>query len=127
MLYFQLFKTKPKYFKTCPARIPHYFELNVIFYINGYPQILRTNRINFVPSQPMMLLAIHRLPMNKVSMGHPGFTLHTVTRFHRPGFHHYYGLICHLTSLRSALDSSLCFSIPQTERNSAKTMQGFPG
>lgn len=29
--------------------------------------------------------------------GHSGFILHTITGFHRPELHHYYGFICHLT------------------------------
>jgi len=35
-----------------------------------------------------------------------GFTLHTITGFHRPSLTHYYGFICHLT-LATFLDHSL--------------------
>jgi hypothetical protein len=42
--------------------------------------------------------------------GRSGFTLHTVTSFHRPELQHYYGFICHLTSLRSA--SSFLLNLP---------------
>lgn len=68
-------------------------------------------QINFIPSQPVPLLA-YTSPQQTRLPGHPGFTLHTVTSFHRPGFHHYYGIICHLTPLRQALDSSLYLPIP---------------
>ena len=42
--------------------------------------------------------------------GQLGFTLHTITGFHRPNFTHYYGIICHLapTSTLSFL-SNKCF------------------
>ncbi|TRO80315.1 hypothetical protein FL622_11845 [Desulfuromonas acetexigens] len=41
------------------------------------------------------------------AVSRPGFTLQTVTSFHRPGLHHYYGFICHLTPRRSGLGSLL--------------------
>ena len=58
-----------------------------------------------------MALGTYQLQTNKPS-SHPGFTLHTVTSFPRPGLQHYYGIICHLTSLRSALSCLLSLPIP---------------
>lgn len=58
--------------------------------------------------------------------GHPGFTLQTVTSFHRPGLHHYYGFICHLTPRRSTSDCPLCLPYPIPDHSGIETMQGFP-
>ncbi len=52
-------------------------------------------------------------PRTNKPPSHPGFTLHTVTSFHRPELQHYYGIICHLTSLQSALSFLLNLPIPQ--------------
>src|SRR5664279_2734501 len=60
-------------------------------------------------------------PANRAA-GHPSFTLQTVTSFHRPGLHHYYGFICHLAPLRSTL--SLLLSL--TYRLLHGMIQGFP-
>jgi hypothetical protein len=57
---------------------------------------------------------------------HPGFTLQTVTSFHRPGLHHYYGFICHLTPRRSTSGCPLCLSYPTPDHSGIETMQGFP-
>ena len=51
-------------------------------------------------------------PRTNKPPGHPGFTLHTVTSFHRPELQHYYGIICHLTLHRSALSLLLYLPIP---------------
>ncbi len=69
-----------------------------------------------------MALGTYQLQTNKPP-SHPSFTLHTVTSFHRPGLQHYYGIICHLTSLRSALSYLLNLPIPATSltyRNNAR-------
>ena len=58
--------------------------------------------------------------------GHPGFTLQTVTSFHRPGLHHYYGFICHLTPRRSTSGCPLCLPYPIPDHSDIETMQGFP-
>jgi len=55
-----------------------------------------------------------RQPRTNKPSGRLGFILHTVTSFHRPRLHHYYGIICHLTSLRSALSYLLNLPIPAT-------------
>ena len=49
-------------------------------------------------------------PVNSVT-GHPGFILHSVTRLLGPGLTHYYGVICHLTPLRSVLSFLLYLPI----------------
>ena len=42
--------------------------------------------------------------------GQLGFTLHTITGFHRPNFTHYYGVICHLAPTPTlSLLSHRCF------------------
>lgn len=53
-------------------------------------------------------------PRTNKPPSHPGFSLHTVTSFHRPRLQHYYGIICHLSSLRSALSCLLNLPIPAT-------------
>jgi hypothetical protein len=60
-------------------------------------------------------------PTNQ-AVGHPGFILQSVTSFHRPGFHYYYGVICHLAPLRSTL--SLLLDLPILFLSG--TIQGFP-
>ena len=52
-------------------------------------------------------------PDNQMS-DRSGFTLRTVTSFHRPKLYHYYGIICHLTSLRLASSYLLYLPIPAT-------------
>jgi len=71
-----------------------------------FPQPLKNLQINFIPSQLTWLLA-HISPQRTRPLDHPGFTLHAVARLHWPGLQHYYGIICHLTPLRLALDLSL--------------------
>ncbi len=71
-------------------------------------------QIDFIPSQPIWLLT-HISPRQTLPSGHPGFTLQSVTSFQRPGFHNYYGIICHLTPLRSTLGLPLCLSFPEKE------------
>jgi hypothetical protein len=39
--------------------------------------------------------------LSNTADGQLGFTLHTITGFHRPNFTHYYGFICHLTPLNT--------------------------
>lgn len=63
--------------------------------LDGTLQFPEYLQINFIPSQLPCLLA-HRSP-HEHAVGHPRFLLHTVTGFHRQGFQHYYGIICHLT------------------------------
>ena len=53
--------------------------------------------------------------------GHRGFVLHSVTRFPWPRFIHYYGFICHLTSLQASL--KFPFENPLPHRG---MMSGFP-
>ena len=61
-----------------------------------------------------------------------GFLLHTVTRFLRPQLAHYYGIICHLTSLRMSLESLLEATYRHILRfafgraDAVRTMPGFP-
>ena len=83
-------------------------------------------RINFLPSQPRALLASPLAPTNATA-GHPGFLLQTVTCFLRPGFPHYYGVICHLTPLRSALSFLLYLSIHCFQRNGVRLPQLLTG
>jgi hypothetical protein len=61
-------------------------------------------------------------PTNLV-MGRPGFTLQSVTSFHRLGLHHYYGFICHLAPLRLILESPLGSIYPLTSRNDTRLPQ----
>ena len=73
-----------------------------------------TLQIDFIPSQLIWLLA-HISPRRTMPPGHPGFTLQSVTSFHRPGLHNYYGIICHLTPLR--LTSGPPLRLPFPEKN----------
>ena len=69
-----------------------------------------------------MTFGTYQIPVNKIQ-GHSGFILHTVTSFHRPEFHHYYGFICHLTLLRLTSSCLLCLPIHAatlTYRNNAR-------
>ena len=53
--------------------------------------------------------------------GQPGFILHTITGFHWPGFTHYYGFICHLTSTYTlSFLLSLCFQKNNNIGNDAR-------
>ena len=63
------------------------------------------------PFATNMAFGTCRLRTNRPS-GRLGFILRTVTSFHRPKLHHYYGIICHLTSLRLALSCLLYLPIP---------------
>jgi hypothetical protein len=65
--------------------------------------------MNFIPSHPDEAFGTHQ-PLSTFATGHPGFTLQSVTSFHRPGFHHYYGIVCHLAPLQKAL--SLLLRLP---------------
>ena len=51
-------------------------------------------------------------PHTNKPYGRLGFILHTVTSFHRPRLHNYYGIICHLTSLQAVLSFLLNLPIP---------------
>ena len=85
-------------------------------------------QIDFIPSQPIWLLT-HIGPQRTKPPGHPGFTLQSVTSFHGPEFHNYYGIICHLTPLRLTLGLPLCHSFPEKklqERYKASPVKANP-
>lgn len=88
------------------------------------PSGFESLRINFLPSQPKALLASPSAPANHAA-GRPGFLLQSVTRFHWPGFQHYYGFLCHLTPLRFVLSLLLSSSIRfgHAERNGMRLPQ----
>ena len=58
--------------------------------------------VSQLPEPSVELLAIDR-PREQVA-GQSGFTLHTLTGFHRPDLHHYYGFICHPARFTQSLE-----------------------
>lgn len=86
------------------------------------PQVIKVPSNKLHPFATDMAFGSYQLPTTKKS-SRSGFLLPTVTSFHRPELHNYYGIICHLTSLQSASSCLLYLPIPATTltyRNNAR-------
>ena len=88
----------------CPARSSFTTSKNIQIY--------------FLPSHLTRLLTLASPCKPSCS-----FTLHTVTSFHRPELHHYYGFICHLTPHRIILSFPLISPIHKEEQCKASPVK----
>lgn len=85
----------------------------------------RNVRMNFIPSHSDEAFGTHQ-PLPTLAADHPGFILQSVTSFHRPGFHHYYGIVCHLALHRKALSFLLYLPYPTHRPKGLRQYEASP-